>query len=81
MDQQVPLGATTDPRADLPRPRPVGLGALGHLPENDDWSARDLAREFGNAHVGSRRFRTGDTSRNSFWVAMLTFGEAWHATL
>ena len=25
---------------------------------------------------GSRRFRTGDTSTNSFWVAMLTFGEA-----
>src|ERR1700722_20090315 len=27
---------------------------------------------------GSRRFRTGDTSTNSFWVAMLTFGEGWH---
>lgn len=27
---------------------------------------------------GSRRFRTEDTSTNSFWVAMLTFGEGWH---
>jgi fatty-acid desaturase len=27
---------------------------------------------------GSRRFPTGDTSRNSFWVALLTFGEGWH---
>jgi stearoyl-CoA desaturase (delta-9 desaturase) len=27
---------------------------------------------------GSRRFPTNDTSRNSFWVALLTFGERWH---
>ena len=27
---------------------------------------------------GSRRFDTADTSRNSFWVAVLTFGEGWH---
>ena len=27
---------------------------------------------------GKRRFITTDTSRNSFWVAMLTFGEGWH---
>jgi stearoyl-CoA desaturase (delta-9 desaturase) len=27
---------------------------------------------------GRRRFNTGDTSTNSFWVAMLTFGEGWH---
>ena len=27
---------------------------------------------------GSRRFVTGDSSRNSFWVALLTFGEGWH---
>ena len=27
---------------------------------------------------GSRRFATSDTSRNSFWVAALTFGEGWH---
>ena len=27
---------------------------------------------------GKQRFITTDTSRNSFWVAMLTFGEGWH---
>ena len=27
---------------------------------------------------GSQRFDTGDTSKNSFWVAVLTFGEGWH---
>ena len=27
---------------------------------------------------GSQRFETGDDSRNSFWVAVLTFGEGWH---
>jgi fatty-acid desaturase len=27
---------------------------------------------------GRTRFQTGDDSRNSWWVAMLTFGEGWH---
>lgn len=27
---------------------------------------------------GSRRFLTDDTSKNSLWVALLTFGEGWH---
>ncbi len=27
---------------------------------------------------GSQRYLTGDTSTNSFWVAILTFGEGWH---
>lgn len=27
---------------------------------------------------GSRRFQTDDDSRNSWWVALLTFGEGWH---
>lgn len=27
---------------------------------------------------GSRRFQTTDNSRNSFWLALLTFGEGWH---
>jgi sn-1 stearoyl-lipid 9-desaturase len=27
---------------------------------------------------GSRRFATKDDSKNSFWVAILTFGEGWH---
>ncbi len=28
--------------------------------------------------VGKRRFDTDDESRNSWWVALLTFGEGWH---
>jgi stearoyl-CoA desaturase (delta-9 desaturase) len=28
--------------------------------------------------VGRQRFDTGDYSRNSFWVALLTMGEGWH---
>jgi stearoyl-CoA desaturase (delta-9 desaturase) len=27
---------------------------------------------------GSRRFKTKDDSRNSWWVALVTFGEGWH---
>jgi fatty-acid desaturase len=27
---------------------------------------------------GSRRFNTRDDSRNSWWVALITFGEGWH---
>jgi stearoyl-CoA desaturase (delta-9 desaturase) len=31
------------------------------------------------AHVfGRRRYRTTDTSRNSFLIALLTMGEGWH---
>ena len=28
--------------------------------------------------VGSRRYETGDDSRNNWWLALLTFGEGWH---
>ncbi len=31
------------------------------------------------SHIwGSRRFKTPDTSRNNWWVALLTMGEGWH---
>ena len=31
------------------------------------------------AHLfGSRRFETGDNSRNNPWLALITFGEGWH---
>jgi stearoyl-CoA desaturase (Delta-9 desaturase) len=31
------------------------------------------------AHVwGTRRYATTDTSRNNFWIALLTLGEGWH---
>ena len=28
--------------------------------------------------VGYQTFKTGDRSTNSWWVALLTFGEGWH---
>ena len=28
--------------------------------------------------VGKQRYKTGDYSRNSFWLALLTWGEGWH---
>lgn len=28
--------------------------------------------------IGSKRFATGDESRNNWWVALLTMGEGWH---
>ncbi|HPF27689.1 MAG TPA: acyl-CoA desaturase [Steroidobacteraceae bacterium] len=31
------------------------------------------------SHVfGKQRYRTGDASRNNFWLALLTLGEGWH---
>ena len=27
---------------------------------------------------GRQRYRTGDASRNNFWLALLTLGEGWH---
>jgi stearoyl-CoA desaturase (delta-9 desaturase) len=31
------------------------------------------------SHVfGSRRYQTTDTSRNNFWLALITLGEGWH---
>jgi stearoyl-CoA desaturase (delta-9 desaturase) len=41
------------------------------------WHATYSVNSF--AHMfGSRRYETGDTSRNNWWVALLTFGEGWH---
>ena len=28
--------------------------------------------------LGSRRYDTPDTSRNNFWLSLLTLGEGWH---
>jgi len=37
------------------------------------YAVNSLAHRF-----GSRRYDTGDDSRNSFWLALLTWGEGWH---
>ena len=60
------------------RARRMADGVLGHLPPDRVRSARHLAREFGDAHVGQPPVPDADDSRNSWWVALLTFGEGWH---
>ncbi|MHC4948254.1 MAG: acyl-CoA desaturase [Planctomycetota bacterium] len=37
------------------------------------YTINSLAHQF-----GSRRYRTGDDSRNNLWLALLTLGEGWH---
>ena len=37
------------------------------------YTINSLAHQF-----GSRRFDTGDDSRNNFWLALITLGEGWH---
>ncbi|MCA8962271.1 MAG: acyl-CoA desaturase [Planctomycetes bacterium] len=37
------------------------------------YTINSLAHRF-----GTRRFETGDDSRNNFWLALLTLGEGWH---
>ncbi len=37
------------------------------------YTINSLAHQF-----GSKRFATGDDSRNNFWLALLTLGEGWH---
>ena len=58
--------------------RRLADGAVGDLPPRDGWPARDLAGEFGDAHVGHAPVPDADDSRNNWWVALLTFGEGWH---
>jgi stearoyl-CoA desaturase (delta-9 desaturase) len=41
------------------------------------WHATYSVNSF--AHLfGRRRYETNDTSRNNWWIALLTFGEGWH---
>ncbi|HEY6098550.1 MAG TPA: acyl-CoA desaturase, partial [Anaeromyxobacter sp.] len=47
----------------------LGLVALWHA----TFTINSLAHRF-----GTRRFETGDDSRNNAWLALLTFGEGWH---
>src|SRR5688572_12211896 len=56
----------------------MGCVAVGSFSPADAGVARHLARQLRDAPLGGRRFETGDDSRNSWWVALLTFGEGWH---
>lgn len=41
------------------------------------WHATFAINSLAHVH-GSRRYVTGDQSRNNWWLALLTFGEGWH---
>ena len=67
-----------DPRPHPARHRRLADGVLGHLPArvfglHATWLVNSATHMW-----GSRRFETRDDSRNSWWVALLTFGEGWH---
>ena len=62
-------------------PGPLGaaleLGALGRVPAprglHSTWLVNSATHLW-----GPRRFDIRDDSRNTWWVAILTFGEGWH---
>ena len=61
------------------RHRRLAAGLLGDLPARGRRPARDVARQLRDAHVGhAAASQTSDDSKNSWWVALLTFGEGWH---
>jgi stearoyl-CoA desaturase (Delta-9 desaturase) len=50
-----------------------GYGVANFISGHATWTINSMAHVF-----GSQRFKTGDTSRNNFWLAIITFGEGWH---
>ena len=56
----------------------IAVRAVGHVPADGSRAARHLAGEFGDAFLGHAPLLTRDLSTNSWWVALLTFGEGWH---
>ena len=59
--------------------RRPAVPAVGSFPAHRGRPARHLAGELGHAQLGHRAaFATRDLSTNSWWVALLTFGEGWH---
>jgi hypothetical protein len=55
--------------------RALALGAVRSYFQRGEY---DAIRTVATHMWGRRRFPTDDTSKNSFWVALLTFGEGWH---
>jgi fatty-acid desaturase len=78
MDQPLALGAYYSARRRLSFCLWMAVSIVGHLLPYGDWTALDLVVNSATHMWGRQRFHTGDTSRNSFWVALLTFGEGWH---
>jgi len=50
-----------------------GYGVANFFAGHATWTINSLAHVY-----GSQRFKTGDLSRNNFWLALITFGEGWH---
>src|SRR5260370_11002603 len=78
VDQQVSLGAVGGKRRNSLRHRWMGLRDVGRFSAHSGRPSRYLAGELRDAHVGFAAFHDCDLSTNSFWVAILTFGEGWH---
>lgn len=58
-----------------PNPSWILLGVVA--PVAIGWEITWLVNSLGH-YWGSQRFKTGDDSTNNFWLALPTFGEAWH---
>ncbi len=78
LDQQISLGADGRPCRRALRDWRIALRSLGRLHEDGARTARTWLVNSATHMWGSRRFATKDDSKNSFWVAILTFGEGWH---
>ena len=79
LDQQVALGSHGCPGGVDFCYRRLVLPALGSFFSRTVFGLHSTWLVNSATHMwGSQRFLTGDTSTNSFWVAMLTFGEGWH---
>ncbi len=52
---------------------------VGHLLSDRSWSPLHMVSKLRHSHVGNHDdLPQADTFRNSFRVALLTFGEGWH---
>jgi len=78
VDQQVALGPLTVLGVAISAIGGMAFSALGHLFRTTIGLHATWLVNSAHTMWGSQRFPTGDPSTNSFWVAMLTFGEVWH---
>ena len=77
-DQPLALGAKRRTRCAPFCCRRMAIPIVGVLFSYRHWSPVHLAVNSATYMWRSRRFATTDSSKDSFWVALLTFGEGWH---
>ena len=58
--------------------RRLGSDAVGNLPARYGWTSFHMAGQLRNTSLGPTTIWHFGDSRNSWWVALLTFGEGWH---